>query len=135
MFGLFYNFNLQQDQVFDRDIQLIDTPGLFDTRRDNKISHLEIIKCIQMTCPGLHCFLLIVATGKFTKEHKERVESLFQYFGNDVHRFFIIVFTKINEIESDGITQEDYITTLPSDFKAIIEKCNQRIAFYGSWTI
>lgn len=119
----------KQAQVFDRDIQVVDTPGLFDTRRDNKVSHLEIIKCIHMTIPGPHCFLLIVAPGRFTKEHKESVEFWFQHFGNDVHRFFIIVFTKSNDIESNGITLEDYITSLPSDFKAIIEKCNHRFTF------
>lgn len=112
--------------VFDRDIEVVDTPGLFDTRRENKLTHLEIIKCIQMTCPGPHCFLLVVSTRRFTKEHRECVESLFQYFGNDVFRFFIIVFTKKDELDRNGLTLDEYINTLPSDFKAIIEKCTYR---------
>lgn len=118
--------NSKQDRVFDRDIQVVDTPGLFDTRKDNNVTSLEIIKCIHMTCPGPHCFLLVIAPGRFTKEHNECVESLFQYFGNDVYRFFIIVFTKRDELERNGCTLEDFITTLPSNFKATIEKCNYR---------
>lgn len=118
--------NSKQDRVFNRDIQVVDTPGLFDTRRDNNLTSLEIIKCIHLTCPGPHCFLLVIAPGRFTKEHNECVESLFQYFGNDVYRFFIIVFTKRDELERNGCTLEDFINTLPSNFKATIEKCNYR---------
>lgn len=112
--------------VFDRDIEVVDTPGLFDTHKENRLTHREIIKCIKMTCPGPHCFLLVVSPRKFTKEHRECVETLFQYFGNDVFRFFIIVFTKKDELDRNGMTLDEYIKTLPSDFKAIIEKCNNR---------
>lgn len=116
----------KRSHVFDRDIQVVDTPGLFDTRRENKQTTLEIIKCIQMTCPGPHCFLLVTAPGRFTKEYNECVESLFQYLGNDVYRYFIIVFTKTDELERQRMTLDDFITTLPSSCKAIIEKCNYR---------
>lgn len=119
-------------RVFDRDIQVVDTPGLFDTRRENKLTAMEIIKCIQLTGPGPHCFLLVTAPGRFTKEHNECVESLFQYFGNDVHRYFIIVFTKKDELERKKTTLDDFITTLPSNFKAIIEKCNHRYTAFNN---
>lgn len=113
-------------RIFDRDIQVVDTPGLFDTRRDNKSTHQEVINCVQMTCPGPHCFLLVVSTRRFTEEQRECVDSLFQYFGNDVFRYFIIVFTKRDEMESDGKTLNDFIKTVPDYFKKIIEKCNYR---------
>lgn len=113
--------------VFGRDITVVDTPGLFDTRKENRLTQGEIIKCIKMTCPGPHCFLLVVSTTRrFTKEHRDCVETLFQYFGNDVFRFFIIVFTRKDELDRNRMTLDKYITTLPSDFKAIIEKCNYR---------
>lgn len=118
--------------IFDRDIQVVDTPGLFDTRRDNKLTHLEIIKCVQLTYPGPHCFLLVVAPGRFTEEHKDCVDSLFRYFGNDVHRFFIIVFTKKDDLQSNGLTLDDFITTLPSYFKAIIQKCKYRYISFNN---
>lgn len=113
-------------RIFDRDIQVVDTPGLFDTRRNNKSTQQEVINCVQMTCPGPHCFLLVVSTRRFTKEQRECVDSLFQYFGNDVFRYFIIVFTKRDEMESNGITLDDFMKTVPDYFMNIIEKCNYR---------
>lgn len=113
-------------RIFDRDIQVVDTPGLFDTRMDNKSTHQEVVNCVQMTCPGPHCFLLVVSTQRFTEEKRECVDRLFRYFGNDVFRYFIIVFTKRDEMESNGMTLDDFIKTVPDCFKKIIEKCNYR---------
>lgn len=113
-------------RIFGRNVKVVDTPGLFDTRMDNKSTHQEISNCVQMTCPGPHCFLLVVSTRRFTKEQRECVDSLFTYFGNDVFRYFIIVFTKRDDMESNGITLDDFIKTVPGYFMNIIEKCNHR---------
>lgn len=122
----------KQARVFDRNIQVVDTPGLFDTRRDNIATHLEVIKCVHMTCPGPHCFLLVVTPRRFTEEQRQCVDNLFKYFGNDVFRYFIIVFTKKDEIESNRKTLDEFIKTVPSYFKEIIEKCNYRCISFNN---
>lgn len=118
-------------EIFGKNVQVVDTPGLFDTREilDESTEH-EIRKCIHMTSPGPHCFLFVVEPGRFTKEHIDGVDRLFEYFGNDVFRYFIILFTKKDEIDRSHKRLQDLIANVPFEFSQIIKKCKNRcIAF------
>lgn len=121
----------KKKKIFGKDVQVVDTPGLFDTRGiSEKTTKKEIVKCIYMTSPGPHCFLLVMDPSRFTKEHKDGVDCLFEFFGNNVFRYFIILFTKKDEIDRTYDRLEDLIATVPSEFSEIIKKCKNRcIAF------
>lgn len=118
-------------EIFGKNVQVVDTPGLFDTRDiSNTATENEILKCVHMTSPGPHCFLLVVEPCRFTKEHKEGVDRLFEHFGNDVFRYFIILFTKKDEIDRSYKRLEDFIAKVPFEFSEIIRRCKNRcIAF------
>lgn len=47
-------------QRFGKEILVVDTPGVFDTTSTNDVVQKEILKCIGITSPGPHCFLLIM---------------------------------------------------------------------------
>lgn len=118
--------------IFGKNIQVVDTPGLFDTREiSNESTENEIRKCIHMTSPGPHCFLFVVdPAARFTKEHKDCVDNLFKYFGNKVFRYFIILFTKKDVIDHSYKRLEDFTAKVPFEFSEIIKKCKNRyIAF------
>lgn len=121
----------KKKKIFGKNIQVVDTPGLFDTRGISEIStKKEIVKCIYMTSPGPHCFLLVVDPSRFTNEHKDGIDCLFEYFGNNVFRYFIILFTKKDVIDRSYDRLEDLIATVPNEFSEIIKKCKNRcIAF------
>lgn len=116
--------------IFGRDILVVDTPGLFDTDSTNDKTLTEIVKCIGLTSPGPHCFLLVVGISRFTNEERETIEHFVDCFGNDVYRYFIIVFTGKDKLDHKGITLEQYLETVPEELKTIIGKCGKRcIAF------
>lgn len=43
-----------------KEIQVVDTPGVFDTDTSDVDTQKEIVKCIGITSPGPHCFLLVI---------------------------------------------------------------------------
>lgn len=115
---------------FGKAIQIVDTPGLFDTRSPNHVILREIAKCIGITSPGPHCFLLVLGIGRFTKEDEDTINHLVDYFGDDVFRYMIVLFTRKDDLDHDGTTMEDYLKTIQNNLKTIIYKCSGRcIAF------
>ncbi|KAL2092641.1 hypothetical protein ACEWY4_012439 [Coilia grayii] len=75
-------------------VQVIDTPGLFDTSVSNEKIREEIGKCIAMASPGPHVFLLLVALGHFTQEKRDTVKMIQETFGEYSKAFTMVGFTR-----------------------------------------
>lgn len=120
----------KQAHRFGKDIQVVDTPGTFDTSSPDETVQKEIVKCIGITSPGPHCFLLVIGPSRFTQEDEESIDHFVNYFGEDVFRYFVVLFTRKDDLEYEGLTLEDHLKTIPQNLKTIIEKSGGRcIAF------
>ena len=76
-------------KIHGRQAYIIDTPGLFDTRPENTTTKtlLEMAKCLTMTVPGPHAFLLVISIAdKFTRDSQESINLIRRTFGDDVFR-------------------------------------------------
>ena len=122
----------QQAQRFGRNIQIVDTPGVFDTESPNNVVQREIVKCIGITAPGPHCFLLVLGLSRFTKEEEESINHFVNYFGEGVFRYFIVLFTRKDDLDHHGKTLDDHIKTVPQNLKTIIAKCGHRCIAYNN---
>lgn len=115
---------------FGKDIQVVDTPGTFDTSFSNERMQKEIVKCIGITSPGPHCFLLVMGLSRFTPEDEESLNHFVNYFGKDVFRYFVVLFTRKDDLEYDGLTLDDHLQTIPQNLRTMIDRCGGRcIAF------
>ncbi|XP_063447010.1 GTPase IMAP family member 4-like [Mytilus trossulus] len=119
-------------------IIVVDTPGLCDTIKAKKDTLQEVAKCIGITSPGPHCFLLVIKADRFTPEDQEAVQTVFKLFGNDVHKYVIIIFTKIDPIKMKGISKlndklAEYLKEVPPELESLLQLCENRyIAFNNS---
>lgn len=120
---------------FGRTIRIIDTPGVFDTDKklDNQKTQEEIKKCIVYTYPGPHALALTVPIGRFTNEDIRTLKHYIQYFGLDILKYVIIIFTKYDLWESDYEDRgenvpsiEEYIETLPEYLRTFLKFCDNR---------
>lgn len=113
-----------------KEIQVVDSPGVFDTDTSDVETQKEIVKCIGITSPGPQCFLLVIGLGRFTDEEEKSVYKFVNLFGNGVFRYFIILFTHKDDLDYENRTINDHIRKVPESLKTIISNCNHRyIAF------
>lgn len=89
-----------------RKIVVIDTPGLFDTRLPYEQISQEIIRCVNMSTPGPHAFLLVIQLSRFTEEEIATFNRLFDLFGDGMGRFAIVTFTYLDGLEREKTTLE-----------------------------
>lgn len=122
----------QYAQRFERSINVVDTPGIFDTSIPNEIVQREIIKCVGLSAPGPHCFLLILSPNRFTTEEEESIYRFVELFGNEIFRYFIVLFTRKDDLDHHKISFEKHLKELPSSLKTIIKKCNNRCISFNN---
>ncbi|XP_048254646.1 GTPase IMAP family member 9-like [Haliotis rufescens] len=118
----------QQEMVrrFDRHIQIVDTPGLFDTGMTNEMSSREIMKCVAMTSPGLHSIVLVTRLNRFTEEEQQTVQYFMKVFGKDVLNYLVVVFTGKDDLDQHGMTIETFIQDSPGPLRKLIADCKGR---------
>ncbi|XP_058872214.1 GTPase IMAP family member 7-like [Acipenser ruthenus] len=112
-------------RVDGRSVAVVDTPGLFDTELSNEESLREIVKCICMSSPGPHAFLIVIQVGRFTKEERDTVDLIMKAFGEEAEKYTMVLFTRGDDLE-DNETIEEYIERGDQRLKNIVEKCGGR---------
>ncbi|XP_031148321.1 GTPase IMAP family member 7-like isoform X2 [Sander lucioperca] len=103
----------QTGEVCNRQVTIIDTPGLFDTSQEDEYVKREIAKCINMSAPGPHAILLVIKLGPFTAEERDAVGKVEEIFGEDAWKYTIVLFT--------------YGDRVTSDFKQLVEKAGPEL--------
>uniref|UniRef100_A0A672TBC6 GTPase IMAP family member 7-like n=2 Tax=Sinocyclocheilus grahami TaxID=75366 RepID=A0A672TBC6_SINGR len=116
--------------VEDKIISVIDTPGLYDTSMSEGDLKKEIEKCIYMSVPGPHVFLLVIRLGvRFTEEEKNTVDWIQKNFGDGASDHTIILFTHTDHLK--GISLDEYISE-SNDLKALVNKCGGRFHSFNN---
>uniref|UniRef100_UPI0037E7039C GTPase IMAP family member 7-like n=1 Tax=Semicossyphus pulcher TaxID=241346 RepID=UPI0037E7039C len=116
-------------QVFDRELTVIDTPGLFDTSLPELTVKREISKCINMSAPGPHAILLVIKVGPFTGEEQEAVRQVEEIFGEQAWRYTIILFT---QAEQRGPDLEQQLEEAGPELQEVLRKAGNRYHVFNN---
>lgn len=117
---------------FGKNLLVVDTPGLFDTKLTNDDIKYEIMKCFGITSPGINAILLVVSIGRHTIEEANTIDFFLELFGADIESYVIVVFTGKDTLINTTI--EDYIQTLDdeSSLKKLLLKLEGRYVVMGN---
>ncbi|XP_061195284.1 GTPase IMAP family member 8-like [Saccostrea echinata] len=111
---------------FGEDLLIVDTPGLFDTGMTNDDIIKEILKCVGISAPGPHAFLLVIGIGRFTKEERDTIQLLRKAFGPNMMGYLIIVFTRKDDLDRGKKSIQQILNEAPQTLQEIIRGCQDR---------
>ncbi|XP_057201399.1 trichohyalin-like isoform X3 [Triplophysa rosa] len=112
-------------------VSVVDTPGLFDTTLSNEKVIDEIVKCVSLSSPGPHVFIIVLTLGRFTREESDTVDLIKKIFGTKAAQFTIVLFTNGDKLEDETI--EDYVNVSKSeDLKKLIRDCGNRFLAFNN---
>ncbi|XP_062297424.1 GTPase IMAP family member 7-like [Scomber scombrus] len=114
----------------DREVTVVDTPGILETSKSPELIREEIVKCVKVSCPGPHVFLLVLQVGRFTREERNSVEALQALFGPEANKYMIVLFTRREELKD--ITIQEYVYEGSPDLRRVIQSCGDRFHFFDN---
>ncbi|XP_058876375.1 trichohyalin-like isoform X2 [Acipenser ruthenus] len=115
-------------EVSGRQVTVVDTPAISDTAR------VEIERCVSLSAPGPHAFLLVIPVypkemidtdrESIVEEYCESFDKVQELFGERAVRNTMILFTYRDRLR--GRTIEQHIEEAGEQFQQLVEKCGNR---------
>ncbi|XP_073712815.1 uncharacterized protein [Misgurnus anguillicaudatus] len=93
-------------EIDGRNVNVIDTPGFFDTTLSKEKMAMEFARSVYLSQPGVNAFLLVVPFGRFTEQEAEILNRMKKAFGGDVLKHVIILFTYGDECDNKTVDSE-----------------------------
>ncbi|KAM8866119.1 uncharacterized protein ACB058_007156 [Synchiropus picturatus] len=115
-----------------RAIEVVDTPGLFDTTLSHKEIHDELVRCMSLLAPGPHVFLLVLQVGRFTQEEKDTQKLIQEVFGEKSKDFTMILLTRGDSLVHDKVSLQEYIRDSEDRFKKLLSDCGDRVHVFDN---
>ncbi|KAJ3600468.1 hypothetical protein NHX12_031449 [Muraenolepis orangiensis] len=108
-----------------RRVAVVDLPGFGDTHQSQEQVITEVSRCVVLTAPGPHAFLLVVPLGRYTEEDNMAVtRTMAAVFGEVALRnHTVVLFTRGDDLEEP---MEEYLANAPASLKALIDRCGGR---------
>ncbi|XP_066242579.1 GTPase IMAP family member 7-like [Saccopteryx leptura] len=104
-----------------RNLLVVDTPGLFDTKETLMTTCEEISLCVLFSRPGPHTILLVVQLGHFTEEEYKPTALIKYIFGKAAMKYMINLFTCKDMLVGQSLSQ--FIGDADVDLQNIIQEC------------
>jgi len=106
-----------------------DTPGLYDTSLSEDQVMTEIVKCVYMSAPGPHAFLLVIRLDdRFTKEQKQTMKWIQENFGEGASHYTIVLFTRGDQLK----TPIEEFLRKNKQINELVRKCKGRYHVFNN---
>lgn len=127
------DYSVNSASFLERQIVVIDTPGLFDTRKANEETASKIRNAVRYLYEGVHAIVLVMQLGRISKEEEEVAEWVTKIFHTEAQKYTILLFTRAEDLEKPGDIHNFVETN--KYLRGLAGKCGNRyIAFSNKAT-
>ncbi|XP_070279834.1 GTPase IMAP family member 7-like [Myotis yumanensis] len=113
-----------------RNLLVVDTPGLIDTRKTLETTCEEIIRCVLYSYPGPHAIILVLQLGRYMEEEQKTVTMIKAIFGKAAMNHMIVLFTRKDDLGDQ--TLNDFLAGADINLKNIIKECGNRCCAFSN---
>ncbi|XP_004620198.2 GTPase IMAP family member 7-like [Sorex araneus] len=113
-----------------RNILVVDTPGLFDTKEKLDNTCKEISRCVLFSSPGPHAIILVLQLNRYTEEEQKVFAMVKALFGESVTRHMIVVFTRKEDLGDRSL--HDFIAHSDVSLKNMVRECGSRCCAFSN---
>lgn len=113
-----------------KNILVVDTPGLFDTKEKLDTTCTEISKCVLYSAPGPHAIILVLQLNRYTEEEQKTFAMIKALFGDSVTKHMIVLFTRKEDLEDK--TLSDFLAEADVSLKSMIKECGNRCCAFSN---
>ncbi|XP_068939722.1 GTPase IMAP family member 8 [Petaurus breviceps papuanus] len=89
----------------EREIVVVDTPGIFDSHVSDVDTSKEISRCLIMSSPGPHAIILVAPLSRYTKEEQDAIKKILGIFGSKAKKYMILLLTRKDDLEDTDLNQ------------------------------
>ncbi|KAK7490650.1 hypothetical protein BaRGS_00018067 [Batillaria attramentaria] len=114
-------------------IEIMDSPGLFDTERSHEEISTDIVKAVACMHPGPHAILYVIKIGRYTEEEFNVFKRLKALFDDDILQFMVVVFTGGDFLEAKRKTISDVLQNAPNELKQVLQECYNRYVVFNNF--
>ncbi|KAH3876264.1 hypothetical protein DPMN_000102 [Dreissena polymorpha] len=115
----------QHAERWGKHIVITDTPGYFDTKKDNVFIEKQMLASIVATYPGFNAILFVIKAERITKEVQMTIDLMMKSFGANAAEFAYVVLTNIENEEE----KNEYLSTPEPKLKQVIDSCRGKVLF------
>ncbi|TFK05537.1 N-acetylated-alpha-linked acidic dipeptidase 2 [Platysternon megacephalum] len=116
--------------INERKIIVLDTPGLFDTKKVNQEISKKIRDSIKLLSPGIHAIIHVIQLGRFTKEEKEVAREIQKILKIEGKKYLIILFTRKEDLGKK--TLNEFLKEGDKDLQDLIQICENRCLAFNN---
>ncbi|XP_055002433.1 GTPase IMAP family member 4 [Sorex araneus] len=114
----------------ERELVVVDTPGIFDTEVPDKYTSEEIARCLLLTSPGPHALLLVVPLGRYTEEEHKATEKILEMFGERARKYMVLLFSRKDDL--DGQEFQEYLGEAPEFLQDLVSQFGNRYCLFNN---
>ncbi|KAL0153422.1 hypothetical protein M9458_051260 [Cirrhinus mrigala] len=119
------------EKMHGKSVAVIDTPGLFDPSLTKEQVQEEMMNCISLSAPGPHAIIIVLNSGKITKEEKVNLDMITKIFGSKAVDFCIVLYTRGEKLKKQTI--EQYVKRYKNDdLEKLIRNCGNRFLAFNN---
>lgn len=113
-------------------IEIMDSPGLYDTSKTQDEIATVIVQAVACMHPGPHAVLYVVKLGRYTAEEYGAYRRLKALFDDSITNYIIVIFTGGDALEQTSKTFADLVKTGPKELSQVMEECGNRSLVFNN---